>query len=115
MVTAIDSNLLMSIFNARAGVATALSSGSSLRKVAPTAPWTNSLSAEGQAELSAQVLNALVQRAGVDPALVEDVILGCLDNVGPQAGCIARTAWLAAGWSRDLTRSMAGSLSRCAR
>ena len=62
MVTAIDSNLLMSIFNARAGVATASSTSSSSKKVAPTAPWTNSLSAEGKAELSAQVKSALSGR-----------------------------------------------------
>lgn len=49
------------------------------------------------ADLAAHVLAELMQRSGVDPGLVEDVILGCLDNVGPQAGCIARTAWLAAG------------------
>jgi acetyl-CoA C-acetyltransferase len=33
----------------------------------------------------------------VDPEMIEDVIFGCLDTVGPQAGDIARTAWLAAG------------------
>lgn len=49
------------------------------------------------ADLAAHAITALIDRSGVDPALVEDVILGCLDNVGPQAGCIARTAWLAAG------------------
>lgn len=48
------------------------------------------------ADLGARVLSELVDRTGIDPALVEDVIFGCLDNVGPQAGCIARTAWLAA-------------------
>jgi acetyl-CoA C-acetyltransferase len=36
-------------------------------------------------------------RSGVDPAAVEDVIFGCVDTVGPQAGDIARTCWLAAG------------------
>ncbi|GAA1541999.1 MULTISPECIES: acetyl-CoA C-acetyltransferase [Microbacterium] len=50
------------------------------------------------ADLAAHAITALIDRSGVDPALVEDVILGCLDNVGPQAGCIARTAWLAAGF-----------------
>lgn len=49
------------------------------------------------ADLAAHVLTALVERAAIDPGLVEDVILGCIDNIGPQAGCIARTAWLAAG------------------
>src|SRR5487761_615831 len=49
------------------------------------------------ADLGAAVLSALVSRAGIDPAAVEDVIFGCVDTVGPQAGDIARTAWLAAG------------------
>jgi len=49
-------------------------------------------------ELSAQVLNALVERAGVDPALVDDVIWGCVMQAGEQALDIARTAVLAAGW-----------------
>jgi acetyl-CoA C-acetyltransferase len=38
-----------------------------------------------------------MERTGVDPGAVDDVIMGCLDAIGPQAGCIARTAWLAAG------------------
>lgn len=49
------------------------------------------------ADLGAHALNALVERTGVDPGAVDDVVLGCLDAIGPQAGCIARTAWLAAG------------------
>ncbi len=38
-----------------------------------------------------------MDRSGVDPGAVDDVILGNVDSVGPQAGCIARTAWLVAG------------------
>jgi acetyl-CoA C-acetyltransferase len=49
------------------------------------------------ADLAAAVLSALMQRTGIDPAAVEDVVFGCVDTVGPQAGDIARTAWLAAG------------------
>jgi acetyl-CoA acyltransferase len=49
-------------------------------------------------ELSAQVLNGLVERAGVDPALVDDVIWGCVMQAGEQALDIARTAVLSAGW-----------------
>jgi acetyl-CoA C-acetyltransferase len=49
------------------------------------------------ADLGAHVLRALVERTGVDPAAVDDVVLGCVDALGPQAGDIARTAWLAAG------------------
>jgi acetyl-CoA C-acetyltransferase len=49
------------------------------------------------ADLGAHVLKALVARTGIDPAAVEDVIFGCCDTLGPQAGDIARTCWLAAG------------------
>ena len=49
------------------------------------------------ADLGAASLTALVERSGIDPGAVEDVIFGCVDTIGPQAGDIARTAWLAAG------------------
>ncbi len=49
------------------------------------------------ADLGAHVISALVERTGVDPSAVDDVIFGCVDTIGPQAGDIARTAWLAAG------------------
>jgi len=49
------------------------------------------------ADLGAHVLKALMERTGVDPGAVEDVIFGCCDTVGTQAGDIARTCWLAAG------------------
>jgi acetyl-CoA C-acetyltransferase len=55
------------------------------------------LSQEHPADLGAHVLKALVERTGVDPNAVEDVYFGCVDAIGPQAGDIARTAWLAAG------------------
>ncbi|MFI1157711.1 acetyl-CoA C-acetyltransferase [Streptomyces sioyaensis] len=55
------------------------------------------LSAVHPADLGAHVLTALMARSGADPAAVEDVVFGCLDAVGPQAGDIARTCWLAAG------------------
>lgn len=55
------------------------------------------LSTVHSADLGGRVLGAVVERAGVDPATVDDVILGCTDTIGPQAGNIARTAWLAAG------------------
>ncbi|MET8854905.1 acetyl-CoA C-acetyltransferase [Streptomyces sp. NPDC004579] len=54
------------------------------------------------ADLAAHVLKALVERSGVDPAAVDDVVLGCLDTVGPQAGDIARTSWLAAGLPEEV-------------
>ncbi len=49
------------------------------------------------ADLGAAAIKALLRRTGVDPMAVEDVIFGNLDNVGPNAGDIARTCWLAAG------------------
>ncbi|WP_229052528.1 acetyl-CoA C-acetyltransferase [Aeromicrobium sp. Leaf350] len=49
------------------------------------------------ADLGATVLSALVDRVGIDPSLVDDVIFGCLDQIGMQAGNIARTSWLTAG------------------
>jgi acetyl-CoA C-acetyltransferase len=49
------------------------------------------------ADLGAHVIAALLARTGVDPLAVDDVVFGCVDTIGPQAGDIARTAWLAAG------------------
>src|ERR1044071_1808154 len=54
------------------------------------------------ADLGAHILTALIERTGADPATVDDVIFGCIDQVGPQAGDIARTAWLAAGYPEDV-------------
>ncbi|MCR6485199.1 acetyl-CoA C-acetyltransferase [Amycolatopsis sp. OK19-0408] len=55
------------------------------------------LSGWHSADLGAHVIQAVVERAGVEPDLVDDVILGCTDTLGPQSGNLARTAWLAAG------------------
>jgi acetyl-CoA C-acetyltransferase len=55
------------------------------------------LSTAHPADLGAHAIKALVDRTGVDPAAVEDVIFGCCDTIGPQAGDVARTCWLAAG------------------
>ncbi|MGW5019886.1 acetyl-CoA C-acetyltransferase [Streptomyces sp. NRRL F-5053] len=60
------------------------------------------LSAVHPADLGAHVLKALMERSGADPAAVEDVVFGCLDTVGPQAGDIARTSWLAAGLPEEV-------------
>ncbi|MET0489824.1 MAG: beta-ketoacyl synthase N-terminal-like domain-containing protein, partial [Acidimicrobiales bacterium] len=54
------------------------------------------------ADLGAHSLKALMDRTGVDPGAVEDVIFGCVDTIGPQAGDIARTAWLAAGLPEEV-------------
>jgi acetyl-CoA C-acetyltransferase len=49
------------------------------------------------ADLGAHVIKALIERTGLDPNAVEDVIFGCCDTIGSQAGDVARTCWLAAG------------------
>ena len=56
-----------------------------------------SLSGMHPADLGASVLSATFDQVDLDPGLVDDVIFGCVDTVGPQAGDIARTCWLAAG------------------
>ena len=54
------------------------------------------------ADLGAHSLAALMDRTGVDPSAVEDVMFGCVDTIGPQAGDIARTCWLAAGLPEEV-------------
>ncbi len=54
------------------------------------------------ADLSADVLTALAERTGLDPAVVDDVIWGCVSQVGDQAGNIGRYAVLAAGWPETI-------------
>ena len=49
------------------------------------------------ADLGAHALGALMDRTGIDPGAVDDVIMGCCDTIGGQAGDVARTAWLVAG------------------
>ncbi|MEY2438141.1 MAG: acetyl-CoA C-acetyltransferase [Acidimicrobiaceae bacterium] len=49
------------------------------------------------ADLGAHSITALVDRTGIDPSVVDDVVFGCVDTVGGQAGDIARTCWLVAG------------------
>jgi acetyl-CoA acyltransferase len=63
---------------------------------------TGALAGIHPADLSAQVLNALVDRVGVDPATVDDVIWGCVSQVGAQAGSIGRYSVLAAGWPESV-------------
>jgi acetyl-CoA acyltransferase len=68
----------------------------------PVGKRNGGLSGVHPADLSAQVLNALVERAGVDPETVDDVIWGCVGQGGEQAMDIARTALLAAGWPESV-------------
>ncbi len=60
------------------------------------------LSGVHPADLGAHAISALMDRTGIDPAAVEDVYFGCVDAIGPQAGDIARTAWLAAGLPEEV-------------
>ncbi|WP_416967982.1 thiolase family protein [Streptomyces sp. 4F14] len=50
------------------------------------------------ADLSAKVLNALVERTGIDPGTVDDVIWGCVTQIGDQSSNVGRSAVLSAGW-----------------
>ena len=54
------------------------------------------------ADLSALVLTALVERAGVDPGIVDDVVWGCVSQVGDQSSNIGRYSVLAAGWPESI-------------
>ncbi|MCW2619597.1 MAG: acetyl-CoA acetyltransferase [Modestobacter sp.] len=60
------------------------------------------LSGVHAADLSAAVLTALVERTGLDPAVVDDVFWGCVSQVGEQTGNIGRVAALAAGWPESV-------------
>ena len=60
------------------------------------------LSAVHPADLGAHVIRALFDRNDLDPLAVDDVFFGCVDAIGPQAGDIARTAWLAAGLPEEI-------------
>src|ERR1700752_101444 len=63
----------------------------------PVARRRGPLSGVHSADLGAHAIGSLIERAGIDPAAVDDVIFGCCDAFGSQAGDIARTSWLAAG------------------
>jgi acetyl-CoA acyltransferase len=64
----------------------------------PVCKRNGSLSGVHPIDLSAHVLRALTERTGLDPALVDDVIWGCVSQIGEQTMDIARSAVLAAGW-----------------
>ncbi len=68
-------------------------------------------------DLAAETLNALVERTGLDPATVDDVVMGCVMQVGEQAANVARNAVLAAGLARDTCRAprSTGSAGRASR
>jgi acetyl-CoA C-acetyltransferase len=67
-------------------------------------------------DLAAQVLNALLDRSGVDPAAVDDVIMGCVSQAGEQSTNVARNAVLASPLpSRCRARRSTGSAARRSR
>jgi acetyl-CoA acyltransferase len=53
-------------------------------------------------DLSAHILQSLAERTGIDPAVVDDVVWGCVSQVGEQTMNIGRNAVLAAGWSETI-------------
>lgn len=68
----------------------------------PVGKRNGGLSAQHAADLSAVVLKELVERTGVDPALIDDVVWGCVSQVGDQSSNIGRYAVLAAGWPESI-------------
>jgi len=54
-------------------------------------------------ELLGQTLNRLAEKSGLDKSLVDDVVIGCVTQVGEQGACVARSAVLAAGWPQEVT------------
>jgi acetyl-CoA acyltransferase len=68
----------------------------------PVGKRNGGLSEMHAADLSAIVLNALMERAGVDPDLVDDVVWGCVSQVGDQSSNIGRYSVLAAGWPEHI-------------
>lgn len=69
---------------------------------APVGKRNGGLSGMHAADLSAIVLNELLHRAGVGPDIVDDVIWGCVSQVGDQSSNIGRYALLAAGWPESI-------------
>ncbi|WP_343575401.1 thiolase family protein [Mycobacterium sp.] len=68
----------------------------------PVGKRNGGLSAMHAADLSAVVLNELVERAGIDPTVIDDVVWGCVSQVGDQSSNIGRYAVLAAGWPEHI-------------
>jgi acetyl-CoA C-acetyltransferase len=68
----------------------------------PTGRRRGTLAQVHAADLGAHVLKAIVERNGIPDADYDDVIFGCVDTIGPLAGDIARTCWLAAGLSDEI-------------
>jgi acetyl-CoA acyltransferase len=69
----------------------------------PVGKRNGGLSGVHPVELSAHVLKSVAERSGIDPAVVDDVVWGCVSQVGEQTLDIARTSVLAAGWPETVT------------
>ena len=61
-----------------------------------------SLSGMHSADLGGHALKGLINKTAINPSIVEDVIFGCVDSIGSQAGDIARTSWLVAGLPEEV-------------
>ncbi|MGH3520060.1 MAG: thiolase family protein [Haloechinothrix sp.] len=68
----------------------------------PVGKLNGSLAEIHPADLSAHVLNAIVERIGVEPGEIDDVVWGCVSQVGDQSGNVGRVAVLAAGWPESV-------------
>ncbi|WP_323798440.1 acetyl-CoA C-acetyltransferase [Parasphingorhabdus sp.] len=68
----------------------------------PTGRKKGSLAEWHPADLGAIPIRSVVERTGIDPAAVDDVVWGCVDAIGPQAGNIGRSCWLTAGYPEEV-------------
>ena len=68
----------------------------------PTGKRNGGLAGLHSADLSAHVLRSLAERAGIEPAVVDDVLWGCVSQIGEQTFDVARTAVLSAGWPEEV-------------
>ena len=69
----------------------------------PTGKRNGNLAGVHPVDLSAHVLTELAERTGLDPGVVDDVVWGCVSQIGEQTYDIARTSVLAAGWPESVT------------
>jgi len=68
----------------------------------PAGKKNGALSSVHPIDLGASIIRSAMSRTDVDPAAVDDVVFGCVDAIGAQAGNIARTSWLAAGLPEEV-------------
>jgi acetyl-CoA C-acetyltransferase len=68
----------------------------------PVGKRKGALGAVHPADLGAHVIKTLVERNALPPDAVDDVVFGCIDTIGPQAGDVARTCWLASGYPESV-------------